>query len=273
MAIKPLSLILIDLSRPSELINIDLPRPADKTGAGSGRGTPDVHALPSINKIYGDPTGKHLLITTTGGDCFYASTATGGSATASRKARPLRLKGPVSCVAWASPAYVTSSSSAECLLGSPNGAIYTLTLPPSEDIFKAVAKTTERDYTQVFALPEGQAVTGLGFGFWSASTGMSSSRRGTTERTAWVVATSRERIYEMQAAVSGTSVAGGKGGWAEEVFRSYRDSTPSEFMRTQRMANVVACVDVIPSRYRRIPRACRRPVFVAASFPCPGRPR
>ncbi len=219
MAIKPLSLILIDLSRPSELINIDLPRPAATSGGGSGRGTPDLSATPSISRVYGDPTGKHLLITTTGGDTFYASTSA-----PARKARPLRLKSPVSCVAWASPAHVSSSSSAECLLGSPSGAIYTLTLPPSEDIFKAVAKTTERDYTQVFTLPEGQAVTGLGFGFWS-------SPNARKERIGWVVATTRERLYELQGQVGNTSVAGGKGGWADEVFKSYRDSTPSEFGR------------------------------------------
>ncbi len=215
MAVAPLSLIVLDLTRPTELINIDLPRPAS---GKEGRGTPDVQG-PKIDKIFGDPTGKHLLVTTTGGDSFYAPTS-GVARGITAKARPLRLKSPVSCVAWATPSWASTPGTTECLLGGPNGAIHSLTLPPSDDIFKAVAKTNERDYALVYTLPNNEPITGLGFGFWTAGT------RG--ERIAWVVVSTKDRVYEMQGAVSSASVAGGKGGWAEEVFRGYRNSNLSE---------------------------------------------
>ena len=115
----------------------------------------------------------------------------------------------------------------------------------------------------MFSLPDGHAVTGLGFGFWSP---LSSKK----ETIGWVVATTRERIYEMQGQVGRTSVAGGKGGWAEEVFRSYRDTTPSEFGKEKEFKSIFIPW-LIRTGWKRVPRASKRLSIVTAYLPCAGR--
>ena len=47
------------------------------------------------------------------------------------------------------------------------------------------------------------------------------------EKRAWVVITTKARVYEIQGNTTST-VAGGKGGgWAEEVFKPLREGAPS----------------------------------------------
>lgn len=258
MALHPLSLILLDLTKPVELVNVDLPKPASAREGDRERETP------SIKGIWGDPSGRHLLITTHGGDTFYLSTSnlssmisTSGTSKAN-KPRPLRLRHPISAVAWSptsvSPAPTASSSSShshahahtvDCLLGSPNGVISTLTLPPSDDIFnlnlKGISKSYERDHNSVYTVPNQAAVTGLGFGFWdlpshSASPpqqqihGHGYQRKTANERQVWIVATTADRVYEMHGSVSSSSSSSGgmnmvgRSGWAEEIFRPYRET-------------------------------------------------
>lgn len=213
MAVHPLSLILLDLSRPADLVHVDLPKPTSSSQTAAIRG------------IWGDPSGRHLLVATQGGDSFYLSTANLAS-TQPRKPRPLRLRHPIACVAW-SPN--TTGTTVDCLLGSSTGAISTLTLPPSEDMFNINLKSLpgsrayERDHSIVLTLPDSAAVTGLEFGFWEASASGTSS----AARQAWIVATSRDRMWEMHGSASAASMAG-RGGWAEEVFRPYRDHLTSE---------------------------------------------
>lgn len=225
MALYPLSLIIIDLSRPEELINLELPKPA-ASGAGASAGASVV-----ISKLFADPAGRHLLVTTSTADTFYLPIG-GGVAGQVKKFRPLRLKQAVTAVAW-SPSSSGSSThtpnsqnpqpTVDILIGSSTGQISTLTLPPAEDmlLFKTVGianKPLERDLHQVYALSEQAEITGLGCGFW----GKGSSKK------AWVLATTHSRIYEVQASVTTRSVAG-KGGWAEEVFKPVRDGAPSGF--------------------------------------------
>jgi hypothetical protein len=223
MAIYPLSLILIDLAQPAEMINVDLPRPAPDARAGS----------PVIKDLFGDPTGKHLLITISTGDVFYLSTGNlSSSPPIARKPRPMRLRHTVSCVAWCSTPMVASStilSSTECLLGSTDGSVSTLGLPPNDDIFSksaALARQFERDHTVVYTLPAKEPVTGLAVRFWKDSPNSSDGAATSRNKTAWVLMTTRERALEVNVPIaSGNNgwSAIGKYGWAEHLGKAFTE--------------------------------------------------
>ncbi|BEI91213.1 uncharacterized protein CcaverHIS019_0400330 [Cutaneotrichosporon cavernicola] len=210
-ATQPLSVVIIDLNAPDELVTIDLPRPTDK-------GLRDV----TIKALFADPTARHLIITTSTGDAFYLPVA-GISSQQNRRPRALRLRQNVTAVAWSPiPSENTDPSSpppTDVLLGCATGAILSLPLPPSDDIFKVqlpMGKQLERDLQVVYHVEGGETVTGIAFGFWKEK----------KERSAWAVWTTKDRVFEVQAPVS-TTFAGGKGGgWAEEVFRTVRDGVP-----------------------------------------------
>ncbi|BEI83429.1 hypothetical protein CcaverHIS002_0400330 [Cutaneotrichosporon cavernicola] len=201
-ATQPLSVVIIDLNAP---------RRADK-------GLRDV----TIKALFADPTARHLIITTSTGDAFYLPVA-GISSQQNRRPRALRLRQNVTAVAWSPiPSENTDPSSpppTDVLLGCATGAILSLPLPPSDDIFKVqlpMGKQLERDLQVVYHVEGGETVTGIAFGFWKEK----------KERSAWAVWTTKDRVFEVQAPVS-TTFAGGKGGgWAEEVFRTVRDGVP-----------------------------------------------
>lgn len=241
LASHPLTIIIIDLNKPDELITVDLPRPApekDKTQQAQ-------QTIPVISKLFVDPTARHLLITTNTGDTFYLPISPGNSAVQSRRPRPLRIRQTVLAVGWSPISGTPTESSQEgqvqgqggkgdaitppptdILIGTANGQILSLPLPPQDDIFKSVAigqsKSLEKDLNHVYTLPDSQSVTGVAFGFWP---GPGKSKK---EKRAWVVITTKARVYEIQGNTSST-VAGGKGGgWAEEVFKPLREGAPSE---------------------------------------------
>ncbi|WOO79548.1 Vacuolar protein sorting-associated protein 18 [Vanrija pseudolonga] len=228
LATHPLSVVIIDLNNPAELLSVDLPKPGADKGGGAA---PDV----SIRGLFADPTARHLIITTTTGDTFYLPITPGNPTTQSRRPRPLRVRHNITAVGWSPLRGVSADGSdaakgdnitppaTDVLLGTANGVVLSLPLPPTDDIFKtvnlAMSKGGERDLQTVYTLPDGQAITGIAFGFWNAK-----SKRG--DKRAWVVITTQERIYEVQGPVT-TTVAGGKGGgWPEEVFKPVRESAP-----------------------------------------------
>ncbi|KAK8861498.1 hypothetical protein IAR55_002319 [Kwoniella newhampshirensis] len=245
LAAAPLSVIIIDLDKPEELVTIDLPKPAAEKGSPA----PQTKDMPSITQLYADPTARHLLITTTSGDTFYLPISPGNAAVQSRRPRPLRLRQTITAVGW-SPisgnATVDSNGggdvpppakgdaitppATDVLLGTTTGQVLSLPLPPQDDIFKSVSigmsKPLEKDLQMVYTLPDQQPVTGIGFGFWWTGAGGRSSGRKTGEKRAWAVMTTKERLYEVQGNV-GTTIAGGKtGGWAEELFKPFREGAP-----------------------------------------------
>ncbi|GMK58572.1 hypothetical protein CspeluHIS016_0600140 [Cutaneotrichosporon spelunceum] len=210
-ATQPLSVVIIDLNAPDELVTVDLPRPTDK-------GPRDV----TIKALFADPTARHLIITTTSGDAFYLPLA-GISSQQNRRPRALRLRQTVTAVAWSPIPSENSDPNSppptDVLLGCATGAILSLPLPPSDDIFKVqlpMGKQIERDLHVVYHVEGGETLTGIAFGFWKEK----------KDRRAWAVWTTKDRVFEVQAPVS-TTFAGGKGGgWAEEVFRTIRDGVP-----------------------------------------------
>lgn len=237
LAVQPLSIIIINLNKPDELVTVDLPRPAPE----KGNATPIV---PVIQKLYIDPSARHLLITTDTGDTFYLPISPGNAAIQSRRPRPLRLRAAISSVAWSPFSGPTADTTGgpdgaaakqdaitppatDVLLGTTTGQILSLPLPPQDDIFKSVSismsKPLERDLQVVYSVTDQQPITDVAFGFWSEV-----EKKG--RRKAWVVITTKERVYEVQGNVTSTSTGGKSGGWAEELFKPIRDSALSEFM-------------------------------------------
>lgn len=191
---------------------MELPRPADKHQSAR-----DV----TIRALYADPTARHLIVTTTSGDAFYLPITPGNPSTQSRRPRALRLKQSITAVAW-SPVAGSSDDipTTDVLLGSSTGAVLSLPLPPTDDIFKVnlpMGKQVERDLQTVYTLPDAQPIQGLSFGFWNADQ--------RSERRAWAVVTTKDRIYEIQGPVTATSAGGKGGGWAEELFKTVREGT------------------------------------------------
>lgn len=240
LASHPLSIIIIDLNKPDDLITVDLPRPAPEKGQ-----QPSAKDLPNIQRLFVDPTARHLIITTNTGDTFYLPISPGNAAVQSRRPRPLRLRQTITAVGWSpiSGAAVTGDGNGEgqtskgdavtppstdILLGTSSGQILSLPLPPQDDIFKSVAigtsKALERDLQHVYTLPDNHQVTGVAYGFWPRE----STGKGRKEKRAWAVMTSKARVYEAQGNVSTTTAGGKSGGWAEEVFKPLRDGAPSE---------------------------------------------
>ena len=212
LATSPLSVVIIDLNHPDELVTIDLPKPqADK------------QASVAIRALYADPQARHLIITTTTGDAFYLPITPGNASAQQKKPRPLRLRANVTAVAW-SPVPRSGDHNdpnapppTDVLLGTANGTVLSLPLPPTDDIFKSVnPKATERDLQHVYSLPRNQTVEGIAFGFWH-------SDKKRNETRAWVVITTKDRVYEVQGPVTTIHGGGKGGGWAEEVFKPARD--------------------------------------------------
>ncbi|EAL21567.1 hypothetical protein CNBC6050 [Cryptococcus deneoformans B-3501A] len=244
LAIAPLALVIIDLEKPEELVTIDLPKPTPEKGSQRTKESP------VVSQLFADPTARHLLISTSSGDTFYLPISPGNAAIQSRRPRPLRLRQSITAAGWSPISGVTVDANGEgtgqgkgdavtppstdVLLGTTNGQILSLLLPPQDDIFKSVSigmsKPVERDLQTVYTLPDQQPVAGIGFGFWPAN-GSSSDRhhkggkKGAGKR-AWVVITTKERLYEVQGNVSTTTAGGKTGGWAEELFKPIRNSTP-----------------------------------------------
>ena len=254
LAAAPLSIIIIDLNNPEDLVTVELPKPAAEKGAPTTQ-----RDSPSISQLFVDPSARHLLITTTSGDTFYSALSPGNSAVQSRRPRPLRLRQAITAVAWSpvSSNEATDQStpktdastppSIDVLLGTANGQIMSLPLPPQDDIFKSVSigmsKPAEKDLQTVYTLSEGQAVTGVAFGFWPTPSG---AKKG--EKRGWVIFTTRNRLYEVQGNV--TIGRGAKAGaWAEEVFKPVREGSPSAFF-------IIAYLGSLTSA--RIPRIAGR---------------
>lgn len=234
IASYPLSIMLIDLNKPLDIVTIDLPKPAVEKGSTAPKETP------VLSKLFVDPTARHLIATTSTSDTFYLPISPGNPAVQSRRPRPLRLRQTITAVAWSPLSGPSEQAEAagsggkqdpitppatDVLLGTSEGQILSLPLPPQDDIFKSVSismsKPLERDLQTVYSLPDQAAVMGLAFGFWKDA-----ERKG--KRRAWIVMTTKDRVYEVQGNVS--SASPGKGAaWAEEVFKPVRDAPPSKF--------------------------------------------
>jgi len=197
MALKSNILHQLNLAREDVIVTLTLP-------------TKKTPAELSIYKVFVDPSGKHLLITTEQGENFYCYEGW-------TKARPLgKFRMVVESVAWnplpPSSTY-SKTSTREILLGARNGTIYEAILDAHDDIFKS----QDRYLQAVFTLPEKQPVTGLKCESY-LSTG--SSRKGA------IIATTSTRIYQFTGSLDKKNDDNGK--LFEALFEPYRNASPSK---------------------------------------------
>jgi hypothetical protein len=174
----------------------------------------------------------------------------------------MRLRHTVSCVAWCpSPANtaVPTIASIECLLGSADGSISTLSLPPNDDIFSksaALARQFERDHTVVYAFSSNESVIGLSVRFWKDPQGPKEGTTTSRSKTAWVLVTTQERALELNVPIpSGNSgwSAIGKYGWAEQLSKA-----PTE----QRLSTGKYCIQLRSAALANLAQwNIRRPAF------------
>jgi vacuolar protein sorting-associated protein 18 len=166
----------------------------------------------SIYKMFFDPSGRHLLVTSTQGETWYIYVP-------SKKPKHLKSwKMIIESVAWNRSALLASSqgnstSSREILIGAKSGTIYEALLDGAEDLFKS----TDRYLHPVFSMPEKQPITGLRFAMFPPL----------DPKKALVVATTPTRIYQF---VGAPDRKGDEGKVFTGLFASYRDATPSTFL-------------------------------------------
>lgn len=194
LATNMLVLIFMDASRSEQVVQVQIPRkPTEMT----------------LHKVFLDPSGRHLIITSTQGENWYLFRGW-------KKPRQLKsYKMVIESIAWHRGALLTSSrstSTREMLIGARNGTIYEAILDAEEDFFKS----QERYLQAVFSLPERQPITGISFDFYPAS----------DPRKALVVATTPSRIYQFVGAPDRKIEDGSK--IFAGFFAAYREAAPSE---------------------------------------------
>lgn len=161
----------------------------------------------TIYKIFIDPSGRHLLITSTLGENWYIYRH-------SKKPRQLKgFKMVIESVAWNKPALLSAShstSTREFLVGGRNGTIYEAVLDAEDDFFKS----QERYLNPVYSLPERHPITGLRFDFFPPH----------DPKRALVIATTPTRIYQF---IGNSEKRNDDGGRFTSLFNLYRDTVPS----------------------------------------------
>ena len=208
MGLSDNRLVMLELTREQYLSIIQIPRKPNEM---------------TIYKLFFDPSGRHLLVTSTQGETWYIYIP-------SKKPKHLKSwKMIIESVAWNRSALLassqgTSTSSREILIGARSGTIYEALLDGAEDLFKS----TDRYLQSVFSMPEKQPIMGLRFDMFPPL----------DPKKALVVATTPTRIYQF---VGAPERKGDEGKVFTSLFASYRDTTPSTFSRILR--RVVASPD------------------------------
>ncbi|KAI0660391.1 Pep3/Vps18/deep orange family-domain-containing protein [Cubamyces menziesii] len=185
-------IIEIELSRAEQFIRIQIPRKPNEF---------------SIYKLFLDPSGRHLLVTSMQGENWYFYRGW---------KKPKQLKGfkmVIESVAWNKAALLSSShstSTREMLIGARNGTIYEAVLDAEEDFFKS----QERYLQPVFTLPERHPVTGLKFDMFPPL----------DPKEALVLVTTPTRIYQFVGILDRRSDEPGR--VFSTIFAKYRETAP-----------------------------------------------
>jgi len=193
MGLSNNTIVLIELSHAEQIVKIPIPRKPTEM---------------SIYKLYMDPSGKHILITSIQGENWYLYKSW---------KKPRQLKGfkmVIESVAWNKTALLSSThstSTREFLIGARNGIIYEAVLDAEEDFFKSI----ERYLQPVFSLPERHPITGIKFDYITPS----------DSKSALVVATTPTRIYQFSGAIDKKSEDVGK--VFSGLFEACRVTAPS----------------------------------------------
>ena len=205
-------LVRIDLAKPTEVDTIDLALPPPTLSRDGALTT-------LLHKVHVDPTGRHVIVSTTAGDNFYAflGTLPSGSGTSlTRRAKPLsKLKGVViEAVSWSPSSSAASFSTREILLGTRTGQILETvlvdaTLAESSSFSISVpgrSGATERYVKLLYTIPERQTISGIRCDVWG--------------RRAAIIVTTKTRIYQFIGSMSGRR-GEEDGGMLEAAFQPY----------------------------------------------------
>lgn len=186
--------VMIELSRPEQVIKLPILRKPNEM---------------TLHKMFLDPSGRHLIITSTQGENWYLFRGW-------KKFKQLKsFKMVIESIAWNKAGLLSmsnSTSSREFLIGSSNGTIYEALLDAEEDFFKS----QERYVSPVFTLPERLPITGIHFQLLPPQ----------EPRQAAVLITTHSRIYQL---IGNTEKRGEDNSRLfTPVFTKYRDLAPSE---------------------------------------------
>ncbi|KAI0321128.1 Pep3/Vps18/deep orange family-domain-containing protein [Amylostereum chailletii] len=192
MGLASNTIVLIELSHADQVVSVLIPRkPADFT----------------IYKLFLDPSGRHLVITSQQGENWYFFKGW-------KKPKPLKtFKMVIESIAWNKAALLASShltSTREMLIGGRNGTIYEALLDAEEDFFKS----QERYLNAVFSLPERHPITGISFDFFPPI----------DPKRALVVVTTPSRIYQFVGSTERRTDDGGR--VFTSLFANYRETAP-----------------------------------------------
>jgi vacuolar protein sorting-associated protein 18 len=186
-------IVLIELSHADQVIKVPISRkPSEFT----------------IYKLFVDPSGRHLVITSLEGENWYLFRNW-------KKPKQLKtFKMVIESIAWNKAALLSAShltSTREILIGARNGTIYEAVLDAEEDFFKS----QERYLNAVFTLPERQPITGINFDFFPSI----------DPKRTLIVAITTSRIYQFTGTLPRRPDEGGK--VFGTIFATYRETAPS----------------------------------------------
>ncbi|CAI2181674.1 1175_t:CDS:10 [Funneliformis geosporum] len=162
MALETNHILRIDLQQAHDVEDIEIPRKPGEV---------------KIYKIFFDPTGRHLLITTEQGENYYLFEKW-------KKAKALsKFKGIIiESVGWNRfNGSSSDTSTKKFLIGSRNGVIYEAEIEPTDEFFKKEEKYCK----QVYSLNESVPITGLRV-----------EQFPVTSRKYFIVATTPTRLYQ-----------------------------------------------------------------------------
>lgn len=189
-------LVLIELTHEDQVVKIQIPRKPTEM---------------SLYKLFMDPSGRHIIITSQQGENWYLYKTW---------KKPRQLKGfkmVIESVAWNKTALLSSShltSTREILIGARNGTIYEAVLDAEDDFFKS----QERYLQSVFALPERHPITGIKFDYTPA----------TDPKQLLVLVTTPTRIYQFAGPVDRKPDENGR--VFSSLFAQYRETPPSKLI-------------------------------------------
>lgn len=200
-------IVLIELSHAEQVIKVQIPRKPQEM---------------SIYKLFMDPSGRHIIITSTQGENWYLHRTW-------RKPRQLKsFKTVIESVAWNKSFLLSSSNSTstrEVLIGAKNGTLYEAVIDAGEDFFKS----HERYVQSVFSLPERHPITGIKFDYYPSS----------DRKMVLVLLTTPTRIYQFFGPLEKRSDEGGR--IFTTLFASYHDTAPSELLSFERPYSLMIC--------------------------------
>ncbi|KZT41330.1 hypothetical protein SISSUDRAFT_1042912 [Sistotremastrum suecicum HHB10207 ss-3] len=185
-------ILMLELKEAEQITRIQIPKKPQET---------------TIYKLFLDPSGRHLLVSTLQGEVWYIFKGW-------KKAK--RLKGfnmIIESVAWNRQGLMSSLSSTstkEFLIGARDGIIYEACVDAEDDFFRG----QERFLQDVYTIPERPPITGIKFEYFPPS----------DAKKCLIIATTPSRIYQFTGTPNRRSDEVGRVFHA--IFSKYRESVP-----------------------------------------------